>query len=151
MKTMPNIFVFVRWLLAMVFIISGAQKLVSPVENFILVLHRYALVQDPDLVMIMAWTIPWIEFLTGIFLALGLWTELALIASGSVGVGSLIFIGQAITRELSLVNCGCLGDLFQFPLKVTFALQWVIIALSIGLYLNIQRTNRFSLDRALSD
>jgi len=151
MKRKLNIFMLLRWVLAGIFMISGAHKLLGPLENVMFAIQDYQIVYRLDSIELMAVLFPWIEFLTGVFLLIGLWTKLALINSGGMGAAFIISLGQAITRDIPLRHCGCFGDLVNWPMWTTFIFYWVIVALLVLLYLNINQANQISFDQKLSE
>lgn len=144
-----NIFVILRLVIALTFIVSGAEKLLSPVENFIYSLQSYEIIPNPDIEEAIALIFPWIELFLGIFLLLGLWTKLAVIGLGAIASGFIFFVGQGIIRGLSLSDCGCFGDLVHFPIWVTFLIDWVILGIAIVLYIWVDKTKSLSLDHKL--
>lgn len=146
MRIKVNGFLFLRLCLGGIFIVSATEKLLSPVEIFIYTIQSYEVMYHFDLIELIALILPWTELFIGVFLFCGLWTRFALFGSGLLAGGFIILVGQAITRNLTLWDCGCLGDLFHWPLRVSFALEWTILVLSILLYLKIKEANQFSLD-----
>jgi uncharacterized membrane protein YphA (DoxX/SURF4 family) len=149
MRIKANGFLFLRLCLGGILIVSATKKLLSPVEIFIYTIQSYEVIYHFDLIELMALILPWGELFIGVFLLLGLWTKLALFGSGLLAGGFIILVGQAITRGLTSLDCGCLGDVFHWSLRVSFALEWTILMLSILLYLKIKETNQFSLDHKL--
>lgn len=141
-----NIFVGLRMLVALIFIVSGTEKLLSPVENFIYALQSYEVIPTSDLEFLIATAFPWMELLVGVFLLLGLWTKISLKGTGLMACGFIMIVGQGLVRRLPLVDCGCFGDLMHFPIWVTFTIDWVILGLSILLFCNINKTKMLSLD-----
>ena len=150
MKINFNIFVFLRFFLAMIFIVSGTEKLLSPVENFVYALQSYQIIPFPELQIMIAHVFPWAELIIGVFLLLGLWTRIMLAATGLMACGFIFFVGQGIIRQLPLIDCGCFGDILHLPLWGTLVLDWVILLGSIWLYKNCGRTTALSLDHALT-
>lgn len=144
-----NIFVILRFILAMIFIVSGTEKLLSPVENFIFAIQSYDIVPFPELEELIALVFPWIELFVGVFLLLGLWTKLSLIGTAAMACGFIFFVGQGMFRRLSLIDCGCFGDLAHFPIWVTFILDWVILLVSAFLIIKLDQVKLFSLDQKI--
>ncbi len=142
------ILVFLRAMIGLVYIISGAEKLLQPYENFLYIIQEYEIIPIPAMERGVAWLFPWLELFLGGFLLLGLWTRESLT---SVGIFSLVFIitiGQAIIRGLPLAECGCFGDLVDLPLAVTLMLDILIFFLVIPLlYFYDGGTSWLSLDR----
>jgi uncharacterized membrane protein YphA (DoxX/SURF4 family) len=98
-----------RWIVGLVFVISGVHKAAAPAAEFAAVIEGYNLVQ-PGLVMPLASFLPWVEALLGAALLAGYWTRQA--AAGA-GAFLLLFIGALAStkiRGLELSNCGCFGE-----------------------------------------
>ena len=129
-------------------LLAVAIALIS-VFFFVYAIQSYDLIHDPDLQESIALLFPWLELFAGVFLLLGLWTKAALIGTGAMACGFIIFVGQGITRKLPLVDCGCFGDLAHFPISVTFAIDWAILVCSILLYIKADQTKKMSLDKKL--
>lgn len=129
-----------------VFFISGYEKLLGPVENFLYIIQAYKIVPNEFLEMASALMFPWIELTLGAFLILGIWLKLTLFGMGASVVVFLIIVGQAIVRGLPIDDCGCFGDLMHSPLPVTFSFDILLLTLIIILYVFIQKTSAFSLD-----
>ena len=71
------ILAIIRILIGIFFAVSGAEKLIHPYENFLYVVRSYQLVGNP-LDVLTAYFIPWVEFILGVFMALGLWLKVTL-------------------------------------------------------------------------
>lgn len=93
-----------RLIVGGIFIHTAISKLLDPAE-FARFIAGYRLLH-PDLVNLAAVTVPWIEFIAGVLLVLGLWPEsAALVMTGLLGV----FMGAAflaVVRGLD-IECGC--------------------------------------------
>jgi len=146
MKARLNFVVILRWILGLIFIISGTEKLLSPMENFLYAIQSYEIIPLQELAELIAAVFPWIELFIGVFLILGLWIRWALLGTGAMACGFIVIVGQGMIRQLPLVDCGCFGDLFHFPLWVTFALDWMILLTAYGLLRTLSRTKALSLD-----
>ena len=144
---MKWICVILRLILGLVFIVSGCEKLFSPIENFIYALQSYELIYDVELQEAIAIVMPWMELFVGIFLVLGLWTKYALTAVIFMSCGFIFFVGQAMARNLPLTDCGCFGDLAHFPIWVTFLIDWGMLIFSGMLYWKIDLAKTWSLDQ----
>lgn len=141
-----NIFFAGRLAIAVLFIVSGIEKLVSPYQNFLYVIQGYELLKNP----IDAWVaigMPWIELFVGVFLLLGLWTPMALKGAGLLFVSFIVVVGQALIRRLPIDECGCFGQLVSFPLPVVLTMDSVMLLITIALMKKIDKTSTFSLDQ----
>ena len=140
-----NAFAILRIALGLLFIVSGGEKLISPYQNFLYVLQGYQLFPG-WIEHIVARSFPWVELLTGIFLVLGLWGEIALNSAGAMLGVFITVVGQAILRKLPLDHCGCFGNLISLPLKTVFLMDTCLFFLVLVLAVNIVKTMSFSLD-----
>lgn len=135
-----------RFVIALIFIVSGIEKLISPRENFLYVLQAYEVF--PDLLeSVASMVFPWIELGIGVFLALGLWLRLAAAALACMSGSLVVVVAQAIVRKLPIDSCGCFGDLVHLPLKGVIILDVAIFTSAILFLYNMQAIRRFSLDR----
>ena len=142
-----NVLLLFRLVVSGIFIVSGAEKLLSPMENFLYVIQNYHVLPWPVLERLTALVFPWAELFLGVFLLLGLWTRVSLYGV-AVMSGSFIFVvGQAIARKLPIESCGCFGELLKVPLPVIVAMDSTIAACAILMLCNLSLTNAFSLDR----
>lgn len=145
-----NILIFIRMLIGGIYIFSGVEKLLSPVENFIFAIQSYDIVHHSTLIKMVATGFPWLELILGVFLCLGLWLRVTLVG---IGTCSLIFIGvlgQAIIRRLAVTDCGCFGSLLSVPLPVTLILDIIILILASLLLIKIKKTAILGLDHYFS-
>ena len=140
-----NIFVCLRIILGIFFVISGSQKLIEPYQNFLYVVQSYELLSTPFEELV-ARTIPWIEFLLGVFLILGLWLRNVLAAFMVLTSTFMFVVGQALVRHLPITECGCFGDLISFPLPVVLTLDSSLLCLFAVLLKRLNKVSSFSLD-----
>lgn len=97
-----------RLIIAGVFVFSGWQKLVVPIENFQASLEAYEIFPD-FLIPLVSFTVPWLEFLLGIFLAAGLMVRVvAGVISGFLTV-FIFVLARTIILKLPVASCGCFG------------------------------------------
>lgn len=139
-------FVTMRIFVGLILAVSGFEKLIGPYQNFLFVVQSYEFLPN-ILELAVARGLPWVEFLIGLFLILGLWLSwiipLALILFGLfVGV-----VGQALMRGLPITECGCFGGLITFPLYVTLVIDVLVFCL-LGLIMKkTERVRELSLDK----
>lgn len=145
-----NIFVIIRILIGCIFVVSGFEKLISPHQNFLYVVQEYALFGS-FLENIIAYVAPWIEFLLGIFLLLGLWLKWTLRGVLIMTAMFIVIVAQAIVRDLPIVECGCFGDFISFPLYGILIFDSVMLIMIDFLIAKEKRTIVFSLDRYFGD
>ncbi len=140
-----NVLLLLRFTVALIFIVSGFEKLMSAPENFIYVLQAYDVFPD-FLVRISSVAFPWIELSLGIFLMLGLWLRWVLIGVACLSTALIMVVGQAILRHLPIDNCGCFGNLVHLPLRGVIFLDMAILASVLSCLFHMAAVSRFSLD-----
>lgn len=152
-----------RFLIGALFVWTGFQKLMSHYENFLYVVQSYEIFGKNSreflyiaafdeslgetLEVMVAWTLPWIEFVAGMFLAMGLWIRPA---ASVLGVLTFIFAaatGQALLRGLPIDQCGCFGEGLTLPLRVTFLIDIGLLALIVILWKFSRMSDLLSFDR----
>ena len=144
------IFVILRLVLGLVFVVSGFEKLVSPYQNFLYVIQGYDFV--PEVLEVpVAKYFPWFELIVGLFLVLGLWIKVALFSSAAMVLGFMTFVSQAMIRKLPIDECGCFGEMISFPLHVVFLIDTTLLCITITLMVKIQQASKLSLDRYFND
>ena len=99
-----NVLLCFRIILSMIFIYASYDKILNPV-GFSDNIHNFHI--TPDVVEnLAALFIPWLEFIVGVFLIIGVFLEGAI----SITIGMLIFfiiiLSQAVFRGID-VHCGC--------------------------------------------
>ena len=141
-----NLFVLSRVLVAGLLIFSGLEKLISPYQNFLYVIQSYQLLPP----MGEEWTakiFPWIEFLVGLFLGLGLWTQCALRGALVLFTVFVTVVGQALIRHLPISECGCFGEAISLPLQTVLLMDSFIWLLIVKLLFQLAKTSALSLDQ----
>ncbi|MBF0387173.1 MAG: DoxX family protein [Candidatus Omnitrophica bacterium] len=138
-------FLTIRIILGVLFIVSGGEKLLSPLANFIFVIDGYQVV-PAALQPAVAWVFPWLELFAGLFILLGLWLRPALMVLGLMSLSLAGIVGQAILRKLPLENCGCFGELVHLPLGGVILIDISVVALTLWCLANIKKASVFSLD-----
>jgi uncharacterized membrane protein YphA (DoxX/SURF4 family) len=135
-----------RILIGLIFIVSGAEKLIWPYQNFLYVVQGYQLL-PPGLDEFFARVFPWIEFLLGLFMALGFWLPVTLPGVMIMLTTFILAVSQAIIRKLPMEECGCFGELISFPLPVVILMDSVLLALTFLVLFNLKKAETLSLDR----
>lgn len=140
---------FLRILTGLLFVVSGAEKLIWPYQNFLYVLQGYELL-PAGLDGIVARVFPWIEFLTGLLLILGLWVpQMLKVALGMFTVFILI-ITQALLRHLPIDECGCFGQLITLKPQQTLVMDSMFFLSLVWTLRHVKKAERFSLDQYLA-
>lgn len=112
-----------RIFLGLIFAYSGYTKLIEPVENFRGAIAAYGII--PYLfIPFLAYVIPWIELVFGVFLLLGYLSRVSALVLGvmSVSFVLLILVTRLVTGTLP-ADCGCFGEgslIHLTPLQVIF-------------------------------
>lgn len=145
MKITINGFVLLRLFMGCFFVVSGGHKLLSPYENFLYVVQSYE-IHTASLDRMIAWVVPWTEFLVGIFLVCGLWLKTVLKVLAFLIAGFILVVAQAILRNLPIQECGCFGELFSVPLPAVLLIDNSLLLFIWWLLKRIEKTKIFSLD-----
>ena len=143
---MSKIYVPLRILIGLVFMVSGFEKLIGPNQNFLYVVQSYALFNAP-LEEIAARVLPWVEFFLGVFLVLGFWLKWTLRGVMVLILSFICVVAQALIRKLPIDECGCFGDFISFPLSRIILLDSLLLCLTGLLIYKGTSTRRLSLDR----
>ncbi len=93
-----------RLVLAIVFIYASIDKIRHPAA-FAQALYNYRILPGASINLV-ALTLPWLELLTGILLAAGIWMPGAVMLSTGLLVVFMAAMGLSIARGLN-VACGC--------------------------------------------
>lgn len=135
--------VFIRLILASIFLLSGFEKASHPYQNFLYAIEAYQFFPS-FIATVIAMVFPWVELLIGVFLFLGLWTGWALRAALVCFCCFILILAQAFWRGLALEQCGCFGSLISIPP------QWTLIMDSFCLFLTWLSLQRLPQTRKLS-
>lgn len=135
-----------RAAIGFIFVVSGFEKLISPYQNFLFVLQSYSFLPS-SIEEIVARLFPWIEFLGGIFLVVGIWLKMVLRAVMALLLIFIVVVAQALIRHLPVDECGCFGELISFPLPMILAFDTILFFI-IGLFsFRMPQAGHRSLDR----
>jgi len=88
------------------FVVAGALKVLQP-ATFAADIGNYRLLPH-EAINLLAITLPWIEVVAGILLALGVWKRASASVITVMLIVFLVAISQALARGLD-VRCGCFG------------------------------------------
>ncbi len=102
-------FLLLRLALAAIFVVSGFQKLTSPYQNFLAVIEKFEIIKGAPATWL-ALSLPWLEFLIGVFFALGLWTRLSLYILWAMNTTFVVILSLSLIRKLDIQSCGCFGE-----------------------------------------
>ena len=107
---------------------SGFEKLISPYQNFAVIVEKFELIKGP-VVPMFAKTFPWVEFVAGIFFMIGFWETVSLIILWGMNVVFIGVLAQAIFRKLELDSCGCFGQAVTLSLPQILSLDIFLCSL----------------------
>jgi uncharacterized membrane protein YphA (DoxX/SURF4 family) len=141
-----NLYLIIRVVIGGIFLVSGGEKLLSPMANFLYVIEGYDVIPWPLLRELAAVIFPWVEYCLGGFLLLGLWIRPAIVLAGGCTTIFLVIVSQALFRQLPLTECGCFGDLLSVPLPVILMLDSLIAFGLVRLWRQTERAAALSLD-----
>ena len=102
--THPWVGLVFRLIAGMVFLWASYDKILHP-QEFMRIAHNYRIL-PPALEPLFALILPWVEFLVGLFLVIGLFTEASALLNVGMLVMFLVAIPSALLRHID-INCGC--------------------------------------------
>lgn len=133
--TKKILFLVLRVLVGIVFIVSGYIKLMEPYQNLLAVIYGYKIIAGPA-AHFFALTMPWAELIFGAFLVTGLWIRWSAAALWMMNSSFIVAISLALIRKLEINDCGCFGgSRLSMPLQrilmLDIALWFIFSALII--------------------
>jgi len=139
-------FVVLRTLIGLLFIVSGGEKLIWPYQNFLYVVQGYQLLPS-GLDEAVAHIFPWMELIAGLFLVLGFWLPVVLRSVLVFFMTFILIIAQALLRKLPIDECGCFGQLLTLKPQHTLIMDSVLFLVTLFLLANLKKTEALSLDK----
>ncbi len=136
----------IRILTGLLLCVSGAEKLIWPYQNFLYVVQGYQFIPS-GLDVIVARVFPWIEFLAGLLLVLGLWVPHLLRVALVMFSCFILLIAQALLRKLPIEECGCFGQLISMKPQHTLVMDSLFFLGIAWALRHAKDAGRFSLDR----
>ncbi|MBN8458849.1 MAG: DoxX family protein [Verrucomicrobia bacterium] len=113
-ETMAKDFTILAWMVSVAlgtwFVGSGVWKIaVSGLDKFTLDIGNYQLpFIKPPLDAVAAFTVPWVEIVAGLCLAVGIWRRATLLVLAGLVAVFAICVGWAWSQGLN-ISCGCHG------------------------------------------
>jgi len=135
-----------RILIGVVFLVSGFEKVLSPYQNFQYVIQAYQLFPD-WMEKTIAFVVPWLELMVGVFICLGLWLELSLKGALVFFACFIIIVGQALLRHLSVDQCGCFGEAIHILPQQIIVFDSLMLLCTFWLLQYPSKVKLFSLDQ----
>ena len=145
---MSSVLILIRLLVGGVFIYSGWHKLMAPLENFMAVLEGYQFLPS-SLVSAVAFLVPWLEFIVGVFLALGFMTRASSAVLSAFVVVFISLLTRSLWLHLPIHECGCFGGAISLSPKQAIALDSGLLLATLILARN-GKSILFSLDQWLN-
>ena len=145
MKASNFFLVLVRVILGTIFVVSGFQKLWAPAVNFAAAVEKFEIIHG-SAATLLSQTLPWFEFIGGVFLILGLHIRLVLPMLWVMNTVFIGILGSSIFRKLSIQECGCFGESMSLPLPVMIGIDTVTWIFFLIYFLVSRRTRILSLD-----
>lgn len=147
MKPAPLLLLLVRAALGGIFVVSGFQKLWTPAVNFAAVIEKFNIVHGLP-VSVLAHTLPWAEFIAGVFLILGLRTRISLFVLWAMNTVFIGILSSALLRKLPIEECGCFGEAVTLSPSQMLAVDISLWFLFLFYFLVSPRVKVPSLDSA---
>ena len=139
-----------RILLGLVFLFAGIAKISDPVR-FIFTLRQFNLFSEA-VIPFMALYLPWLEFILGLFLILGLLYRASAFLLACLNTMFAIAILTVVVRGME-IDCGCFGmlaDILKIPDSADIkAVIRNVIFIGISVYIFIVKKTLFSLENYL--
>ena len=105
---MTLLLLIMRFILGGVFIYSGFSKLIVPIENFVAVIEGYQFLK-PQFVQPLAFILPWLELIFGVFLFTGFFSRLSAALLGFFAAIFVTLLTRSLILGLPITECGCFG------------------------------------------
>jgi uncharacterized membrane protein YphA (DoxX/SURF4 family) len=106
--------------------------------------NQYSIIPE-NLVQIVCFITPWIEFIFGVHVLLGIFTGFYTWGLVALTAGFQFVLGQAVLRKLPMDECGCFGGGFiHLSLYQSFLIDTVMVLLLIQIA--TRAVEPFSLD-----
>jgi uncharacterized membrane protein YphA (DoxX/SURF4 family) len=147
-KILFDAFIFsMRLTIGGVFAFSGWGKLMTPPENFMAVIGQYQFFPS-HVISIIATTVPWLELILGLFLAVGYLTRASATITAIFLASFMFLIARGLVLDLPIAECGCFGS--EFSLTPIQALTLDVSLLVMALMVVMRPPTWLSLDRTLA-
>ena len=139
-----------RILLGLIFLFAGIAKISDPVR-FIFTLREFDLFSEA-VIPFMVLYLPWLEFILGLFLILGLLYRASAFLLACLNTMFAIAILTVVVRGME-IDCGCFGmfaDVLKIPDSADIkAVIRNVIFIGISVYIFIVKKTLFSLENYL--
>ncbi len=122
-----------RALVGAVFAYAGFLKLMEPPANFQAVLEHYPLL-PAALAPFLARTVPWAEWLGGMFLLIGYMTRAGALLLTLLSLGFVAVLTGSVFGPKAAESCGCFGSGLALTVRQAYLLDWATLLLGIFLF-----------------
>ena len=143
---LAKFFVFLRITAGSVFVASGFIKLMQPHQNFLAIIQSYEIFTGTTATLL-AKTMPWAEFVVGVFLILGFWSRISILVLWVLNTVFIGLISSALIRRLPIQECGCFGDSYSLSPQQTLGLDVALWLTFLCMAAYFDYTKYFSLDK----
>jgi uncharacterized membrane protein YphA (DoxX/SURF4 family) len=149
-KSSPHLLFFLRIWVGLIFAFAGYSKLMEPVENFRGMLAEYGVIPYALLPVIAA-SVPWLEFIFGIFMILGFAVPFTSLGLAFFCLCFLVVIGSSdVLLNSASSQCGCFGINGPVHLTVWQVFIMDFINLIIAGLIFLEKKTIWSLDSLLA-
>ncbi len=145
---MNILLLFSRVLIGAVFIVSGWEKLLAPVENFQASLEAYE-VFPAMFIPLISHTVPWMEFVMGILIVMGFLTRAVSFVIGGFLMVFILVLARTVILDLPIASCGCFGDFVSLSPLQSLVLDSGLLILTALVFKC--SAGRFSVDAIIKD
>ncbi len=144
-KYSPSLALAARLWVGAVLAYAGFMKLMEPAANFQAALEQYPLIPSP-LLPFLARTVPWIEWIGGVFFMLGYLTRVCAFVFMFFSLGFIVILSGPFWTGSAAKGCGCFGQSgFTLTVSQAYILDWANFILS-SFIISVKK-KFFSLDR----
>ncbi len=150
-KASSALSLFFRIWIGFIFAYAGYSKLMEPIENFRGSLAEYEVLPYAWLTFV-SLTVPWVEFISGVFMIAGLALPLTALVQAGMSICFLTVMGSShILLDSINKECGCFG--LTSPIRLTLWQVFIMdfINLVIALKLFTEKKTILSLDGFLGN
>ena len=124
-------FFFLRFILGLVFLYSSFGKILDP-QTFAENLLDYRIFSSALVVRYLAVTLPWVEWLCGILLILGLFVRSVSVLASGLLIAFAVAMASAMIRGLE-INCGCFANVHEVISRFTLLRDSLFLVMSLAI------------------
>jgi len=121
-----------RLILGGLFIYASADKIIHPLQ-FAQIVHNYRFL-PPEFINIWAIILPWMEFIAGLMLIIGLRTKASILLINGLLIIFMVALAVTAARGIN-VACGCFTTSLQAKSNLIFRIFEDVGMLILGIYI----------------